>query len=139
MGARLQAIKTPGTRGAMPQHTLLTASSTDKRTVSIKFQLVYSDHSEVNCKNRSIWLRNSVSFPFSRFCASTNLSKSWFEKIILANRACGGGIVAWKGTNQTDAPRNRYGAYISNSVIMRVRIFGTEVQVSHILLVSRCQ
>ncbi|PFH53349.1 carbohydrate esterase family 8 protein [Amanita thiersii Skay4041] len=39
----------------------------------------------------------------------------WFQNVVLANRACGGGIVAWKGTNQTDAPGNRYGAYISNS------------------------
>ncbi|KAI0373805.1 carbohydrate esterase family 8 protein [Pilatotrama ljubarskyi] len=44
---------------------------------------------------------------------------AWFEKATLANRACGGGIVAWKGTNLTDAPGNRYGAYISNSKIMR--------------------
>ncbi|KAF5336302.1 hypothetical protein D9758_014482 [Tetrapyrgos nigripes] len=29
---------------------------------------------------------------------------AWFQNIILANRACGGGIVAWKGTNLTDAP-----------------------------------
>ncbi|KAH9850232.1 carbohydrate esterase family 8 protein [Lenzites betulinus] len=44
---------------------------------------------------------------------------AWFEKVTLANRACGGGIVAWKGTNLTDAPGNRYGAYISNSKIIR--------------------
>ncbi|KAI0642991.1 pectin lyase-like protein [Trametes meyenii] len=44
---------------------------------------------------------------------------AWFEKVTLANRACGGGIVAWKGTNLTDAPGNRYGAYISNSRIVR--------------------
>jgi hypothetical protein len=46
---------------------------------------------------------------------------SWFQNVILANRACGGGLVAWKGTNQTDAPGNRYGAYISDSQIIRVR------------------
>ena len=46
---------------------------------------------------------------------------SWFENVTLANRACGGGIVAWKGTNLTDAPGNRYGAYVSNSRILRVR------------------
>ncbi|KAJ7872136.1 pectin lyase-like protein [Mycena olivaceomarginata] len=44
---------------------------------------------------------------------------AWFQNVILANRACGGGLVAWKGTNQTDAPGNRYGAYISDSQIIR--------------------
>ncbi|KAF8158502.1 pectin lyase-like protein [Crassisporium funariophilum] len=44
---------------------------------------------------------------------------AWFQNVILANRACGGGIVAWKGTNLTDAPGNRYGAYIADSTIMR--------------------
>ncbi|KAI0823154.1 carbohydrate esterase family 8 protein [Trametes gibbosa] len=44
---------------------------------------------------------------------------AWFEKVTLANRACGGGIAAWKGTNLTDAPGNRYGTYISNSKIVR--------------------
>ncbi|KAI0770383.1 pectin lyase-like protein [Fomes fomentarius] len=44
---------------------------------------------------------------------------AWFENVTLANRACGGGIIAWKGTNLTDAPGNRYGAYISNSRIIR--------------------
>ncbi|PAV17026.1 carbohydrate esterase family 8 [Pyrrhoderma noxium] len=44
---------------------------------------------------------------------------AWFESVTLANRACGGGIVAWKGTNQTDAQGNRYGAYINNSTIIR--------------------
>ncbi|GLB45534.1 putative pectinesterase [Lyophyllum shimeji] len=44
---------------------------------------------------------------------------AWFQNVILANRACGGGIVAWKGTNLTDAPGNRYGAYISDSKIIR--------------------
>ncbi|PPR05376.1 hypothetical protein CVT24_007990 [Panaeolus cyanescens] len=44
---------------------------------------------------------------------------AWFQNTILANRACGGGIVAWKGTNLTDAPGNRYGAYIADSTIIR--------------------
>ncbi|KNZ79012.1 putative pectinesterase/pectinesterase inhibitor 36 [Termitomyces sp. J132] len=44
---------------------------------------------------------------------------AWFQNVILANRACGGGIVAWKGTNLTDAPENQYGAYISESKIIR--------------------
>ncbi|KAF8891513.1 pectin lyase fold/virulence factor [Mucidula mucida] len=43
----------------------------------------------------------------------------WFQDIILANRACGGGISAWKGTNQTDAPGNRYGAYIWDARVIR--------------------
>ena len=46
----------------------------------------------------------------------------WFQNVILANRACGGGIAAWKGTNLTDAPGNRYGAYIADSRIIRVSI-----------------
>ena len=46
---------------------------------------------------------------------------SWFQNVVLANRACGGGLVAWKGTNLTDAPGNRYGAYIADSSIIRVR------------------
>lgn len=44
---------------------------------------------------------------------------AWFEEVTLANRACGGGITAWKGTNQTDAPGNRYGVYVANSRIIR--------------------
>jgi len=47
------------------------------------------------------------------------LISRWFEDVTLANRACGGGLVAWKGTNLTDAEGNRYGAYISNSRIIR--------------------
>ncbi|KAF8194147.1 pectin lyase-like protein [Pholiota molesta] len=44
---------------------------------------------------------------------------AWFQNVVLANRACGGGLVAWKGTNLTDAPGNRYGAYIADSSIIR--------------------
>ncbi|KAH7338177.1 carbohydrate esterase family 8 protein [Rhizoctonia solani] len=44
---------------------------------------------------------------------------AWFEKVTLANRACGGGITAWKGTNETDAPGNHYGVYVANSHIIR--------------------
>ncbi|EGN98149.1 carbohydrate esterase family 8 protein [Serpula lacrymans var. lacrymans S7.3] len=39
---------------------------------------------------------------------------AWFQSVTLANRACGGGITAWQGTNDT-----RYGAYISDSRIIR--------------------
>lgn len=49
-------------------------------------------------------------------------NERWFQNVVLANRACGGGIVAWKGTNLTNAPGNRYGAYVSDSRIMRVRV-----------------
>ncbi|KAF9236453.1 carbohydrate esterase family 8 protein [Melanogaster broomeanus] len=44
---------------------------------------------------------------------------AWFQSVTLANRGCGGGIVAWKGTSLTDTPGNRYGAYISDSRIIR--------------------
>ncbi|KIJ62682.1 carbohydrate esterase family 8 protein [Hydnomerulius pinastri MD-312] len=44
---------------------------------------------------------------------------AWFQSVTLANRACGGGISAWKGTDLTTAPGNRYGAYISDSRIIR--------------------
>ncbi|TFY73508.1 hypothetical protein EWM64_g10504 [Hericium alpestre] len=44
---------------------------------------------------------------------------AWFQNVVLANRACGGGITAWKGTNLTDAPGNRYGAYIADSKVIR--------------------
>ena len=56
-----------------------------------------------------------------RSCASTDMNHRWFENVTLANRACGGGIVAWKGSDDSIAPGNRYGAYISNSEIIRVR------------------
>ncbi|KAK0463627.1 uncharacterized protein EV420DRAFT_1519207, partial [Desarmillaria tabescens] len=46
---------------------------------------------------------------------------SFIQNVVLANGACGGGIVAWKGTNLTDAPGNRYSAYIFDSRIIRVR------------------
>ena len=62
---------------------------------------------------------------FFFFCDSTSRAHisfkiRWFQNVVLANRACGGGIVAWKGTNLTDAPGNRYGAYITDSSIIRV-------------------
>ena len=53
---------------------------------------------------------------------------AWFQNVILANRACGGGIVAWKGTNLTDAPGNRYGAYVADSRIIRVSILSSSLQ-----------
>ncbi|KAG2124650.1 carbohydrate esterase family 8 protein [Suillus clintonianus] len=39
---------------------------------------------------------------------------SWFQNVILANRACGGGITAWQGTKGT-----RNGAFIADSKIIR--------------------
>ncbi|KAF9222162.1 carbohydrate esterase family 8 protein [Gyrodon lividus] len=39
---------------------------------------------------------------------------AWFQSVTLANRACGGGITAWQGTNGT-----RNGAYIADSRIIR--------------------
>lgn len=65
---------------------------------------------------------------FFTFCRFTYNSISWFQNIILANRACGGGIVAWKGTNLTDAPGNRYGAYISSSQIIRVSLLPLRIR-----------
>ncbi|KAG6836861.1 hypothetical protein H0H93_002104 [Arthromyces matolae] len=48
-----------------------------------------------------------------------NIDWSNRANVILANRGCGGGITAWKGTNLTDAPNNRYGVYVSDSKIIR--------------------
>ncbi|CAA7265500.1 unnamed protein product [Cyclocybe aegerita] len=45
---------------------------------------------------------------------------AWFQNLILANRACGGCIVAWKGTNLTNAPGKRYGTYVADSSVIRV-------------------
>ncbi|KAI9462267.1 carbohydrate esterase family 8 protein [Boletus coccyginus] len=39
---------------------------------------------------------------------------AWFQSVTLANRACGGGITAWKGE-----PGTRQGVYIANSRIIR--------------------
>ncbi|KAG9315035.1 carbohydrate esterase family 8 protein [Chiua virens] len=43
----------------------------------------------------------------------------WFQSVTLANRGCDGGIAAWKGTSLAAAPGNQYGAYISDSRIIR--------------------
>ncbi|KAJ7205990.1 carbohydrate esterase family 8 protein [Mycena pura] len=68
-------------------------------------------------RNGSTYVVDSVIFGQTDYLFG--FGTAWFQNIILANRACGGGIVAWKGTNLTDAPGNRYGAYIANSQIMR--------------------
>ncbi|KAJ7637533.1 pectin lyase-like protein [Mycena polygramma] len=68
-------------------------------------------------RNASTYVVDSVIFGQTDYLFG--FGTAWFQNIILANRACGGGIVAWKGTNQTDAPGNRYGAYISSSQIIR--------------------
>ncbi|PSN70781.1 pectin methylesterase family protein [Corynespora cassiicola Philippines] len=41
---------------------------------------------------------------------------AWIEKSQLTLRGCGGGIIAWKGTNTTFS--NKYGCYVSNSNIL---------------------
>ncbi|KAF8524973.1 pectin lyase-like protein [Gautieria morchelliformis] len=68
-------------------------------------------------RNASTYVVDSVIFGQTDYLFG--FGTAWFENVTLANRACGGGIVAWKGTNLTDAPGNRYGAYISNSSIIR--------------------
>ncbi|KAJ8691848.1 hypothetical protein PTI98_011374 [Pleurotus ostreatus] len=68
-------------------------------------------------RNASTYVVDSVIFGQTDYLFG--FGTAWFEDVVLANRACGGGIVAWKGTNQTDAPGNRYGAYVSNSRIAR--------------------
>jgi hypothetical protein len=45
-----------------------------------------------------------------------NLWNSWFQNVTLANRACGGGLTAWQGTQG-----GKNGAYIADSKIIRVR------------------
>jgi len=68
-------------------------------------------------RNASTYVIDSVIFGQTDYLFG--FGTAWFQNIILANRACGGGIVAWKGTNLTDAPGNRYGAYIADSQIIR--------------------
>ncbi|KAJ7037729.1 carbohydrate esterase family 8 protein [Mycena alexandri] len=68
-------------------------------------------------RNASTYVVDSVIFGQTDYLFG--FGTAWFEAAIFANRACGGGLVAWKGTNLTDAPGNRYGAYISNSQIIR--------------------
>ncbi|KAK7048001.1 carbohydrate esterase family 8 protein [Favolaschia claudopus] len=68
-------------------------------------------------RNASTYVVDSVIFGQTDYLFG--FGTAWFQNVILANRACGGGIVAWKGTNLTDAPGNHYGAYISNSQIIR--------------------
>ncbi|KAH0586491.1 hypothetical protein H2248_007723 [Termitomyces sp. 'cryptogamus'] len=68
-------------------------------------------------RNGSTYVVDSVIFGQTDYLFG--FGTAWFQNVILANRACGGGIVAWKGTNLTDAPENQYGAYISESKIIR--------------------
>ncbi|KAI0671108.1 pectin lyase-like protein [Trametes maxima] len=68
-------------------------------------------------RNASTYVADSIIYGQTDYLFG--FGTAWFERVTLANRACGGGIVAWKGTNLTDAPGNRYGAYISNSRIIR--------------------
>ncbi|CAL1713535.1 unnamed protein product [Somion occarium] len=68
-------------------------------------------------RNASTYVVESIIFGQTDYLFG--FGTAWFQNVVLANRACGGGIVVWKGTNFTDAPGNRYGAYISNSKIIR--------------------
>ncbi|KAI0031178.1 carbohydrate esterase family 8 protein [Vararia minispora EC-137] len=68
-------------------------------------------------RNGSTYVVDSIIFGQTDYIFG--FGTAWFQKVTLANRACGGGIVAWKGTNLTDAPGNRYGAYIADSQIIR--------------------
>ncbi|KAL0576318.1 hypothetical protein V5O48_005667 [Marasmius crinis-equi] len=68
-------------------------------------------------RNASTYIVDSVIFGQTDYLFG--FGTAWFQNVVLANRACGGGIVAWKGTNLTDAPGNRYGAYIADSRIIR--------------------
>ncbi|KAH7913950.1 carbohydrate esterase family 8 protein [Hygrophoropsis aurantiaca] len=68
-------------------------------------------------RNASTYVVDSIIFGQTDYLFG--FGTAWFQSITLANRACGGGIVAWKGTNLTAAPGNRYGAYISDSRIIR--------------------
>ncbi|KAI0088482.1 carbohydrate esterase family 8 protein [Irpex rosettiformis] len=68
-------------------------------------------------RNASTYVVDSIVFGQTDYLFG--FGTAWFQNVTLANRACGGGIVAWKGTNLTDAPNNRYGAYIADSRIIR--------------------
>ncbi|KDQ62039.1 carbohydrate esterase family 8 protein [Jaapia argillacea MUCL 33604] len=68
-------------------------------------------------KNASTYVVDSIIYGMTDYLFG--FGTAWFQNVILANRACGGGITAWKGTNQTDAPGNRYGVYIADSKIIR--------------------
>ncbi|EMD39668.1 carbohydrate esterase family 8 protein [Gelatoporia subvermispora B] len=68
-------------------------------------------------RNASTYVVDSIVFGQTDYLFG--FGTAWFQNVILANRACGGGIAAWKGTDLTDAPGNRYGAYFADSKIMR--------------------
>ncbi|EPQ54795.1 pectin lyase-like protein [Gloeophyllum trabeum ATCC 11539] len=68
-------------------------------------------------RNASTYVVDSIIYGMTDYLFG--FGTAWFQNVTLANRGCGGGLVAWKGTNLTDAPGNRYGAYISNSKIIR--------------------
>ncbi|KAM5540887.1 hypothetical protein V8D89_005531 [Ganoderma adspersum] len=109
------------------------ASHTDDANFSISQALVtdisYANASFYGCafasfqdtwytgRNASTYVVDSIIYGQTDYLFG--FGTAWFENVTLANRACGGGIAAWKGTNLTDAPGNRYGAYISNSRIIR--------------------
>ncbi|GJJ13452.1 hypothetical protein Clacol_007706 [Clathrus columnatus] len=69
-------------------------------------------------RNASTYVIDSVIFGQTDWFLKLAVVR-WFENVVMANRACGGGLVAWKGTDLITAPGNRYGGYVSNSKIMR--------------------
>ncbi|KII86936.1 carbohydrate esterase family 8 protein [Plicaturopsis crispa FD-325 SS-3] len=72
-------------------------------------------------RNASTYVVDSIVFGMTDYIFG--FGTAWFQNVTLANRGCGGGIVAWKGTNASGpspvAPGNRYGAYIADSTIIR--------------------
>ncbi|KZT28756.1 carbohydrate esterase family 8 protein [Neolentinus lepideus HHB14362 ss-1] len=68
-------------------------------------------------RNASTYVVDSIIYGMTDYLFG--FGTAWFQNVTFANRGCGGGLVAWKGTNLMDAPGNRYGAYISDSKIIR--------------------
>ena len=65
---------------------------------------------------RPLWIWKSVRFMLQQGRGAHRFG-SWFQSVTLANRACGGGITAWRGT-----PGTRNGVYIADSRIIRVSL-----------------
>ncbi|KAJ3751545.1 pectin lyase-like protein [Lentinula detonsa] len=69
-------------------------------------------------KNASTYVVDSVIFGQTDYLFG--FGTAWFQNVILAARGCGGGTVAWKGTNSSLTERVlQYGAYISDSKIIQ--------------------
>ena len=124
--ALLLVTRIPGILAIMLSHMSSTLSSTDRLIVST-FVLVIHVILIGNFLLTLIYVCADLYGTGTAYVACLSLmmttqlfARSWFESVTLANRACGGGIAAWRGTSQTDAPGNRFGAYIFNSRIIRV-------------------